>query len=87
MTRHYAPLRIGIDEPYRTYAEYLRHPQFLAVRGAVFERSRGVCERCGERPPTEPHHLRYPPWGAFDIATNLIAVCNPCHCEIHGKER
>jgi hypothetical protein len=73
------------DPPYRTYREYLRHPRFLKVRAVVFRRAAGRCERCGLRPPTEPHHLRYPPWGEFDVPENLIAVCNPCHCEIHGK--
>lgn len=73
--------------PYRTYAEYLKHPRFLAIRAQVFERAGGVCERCGERPPTEPHHLSYPPWGTFDVAENLVAVCHPCHCRAHGKER
>lgn len=85
MSRHYVPPRPGVDKPYRTYAEYLRHPRFLAVRREVFERAGGRCEKCGARPPTEPHHLRYPPWGAFDIPTNLVAVCHPCHCDFHGK--
>lgn len=70
---------------YATYAEYLRHPRFLAVRAKVFERAKGVCERCGLRPPRDPHHLRYPPWGEFDVPENLIAICRQCHCEIHGK--
>ena len=73
------------QEPYRTYAEYLRHPRFLKIRAVVFERAAGLCERCRKRPPTEPHHLRYPPWGTFDVPENMIAVCHPCHCEIHGK--
>lgn len=85
MTRHYAPPRPGVDRPYRSYAEYLRHPRFLAVRDAVFQRAAERCERCEVRTPTEPHHLRYPPWGAFDVPENMIAICHPCHCEIHGK--
>lgn len=72
-------------EPYRTYAEYLRHPRFLKIRAEVFKRAAGICERCRRRPPTEPHHLRYPPWGTFDVPENMIAVCHQCHCEIHGK--
>lgn len=71
--------------PYRTYAEYLKHPRFLKIRAQVFKRAAGLCERCRKRPPTEPHHLRYPPWGTFDVPENMIAVCHPCHCEIHGK--
>lgn len=82
--RHYMPPRPG-DAPYRTYAEYLAHPRFLAVRAVAFARAAGRCERCQRRPPKDPHHLRYPPWGAFDVAENLIAICHECHCEIHGK--
>lgn len=73
--------------PYRTYREYLRHPRFRAIRRRVFARAGGWCERCKTRWPTEPHHLRYPPWGEFDVPENMIAVCHRCHCEIHGKER
>jgi three-Cys-motif partner protein len=77
---------LPFDEvPYRTYDEYLRHPRFLKIRAEVFTRAAGTCERCRSRPPTEPHHLRYPPWGTFDVPENMIAVCHPCHCEIHGK--
>jgi hypothetical protein len=73
------------DKPYRTYREYLKHPRFRAIRAKVFQRADGVCERCETRPPTEPHHLWYPRWGMFDVPGNMIAVCHPCHCEIHEK--
>jgi three-Cys-motif partner protein len=79
------PLPLDDDPPYRTYREYLRHPRFLAIRAEVFQRAGGKCERCGLRPPRDPHHLRYPPWGEFDVPENLIAICRQCHCEIHGK--
>lgn len=70
---------------YRTYREYLRHPRFLAVRAEVFARAASLCEWCGVAPPTEPHHLRYPPWGTFDTPDDMIAVCHPCHCDFHGR--
>jgi hypothetical protein len=79
------PLPFDPEPPYRTYGEYLRHPRFLKIRAKVFERASGWCERCYVRPPTEPHHLRYPPWGTFDVPENMIAVCHQCHCDIHGK--
>jgi three-Cys-motif partner protein len=81
----YQPSLFQADPPYSSYAEYLRHPQFKAIRALVFRRAAGACERCLQRPPTEPHHLRYPPWGMIDVPENLIAVCHECHCEIHGK--
>lgn len=84
MSRSYRPPEPG-DAPYRSYAEYLKHPRFLAVRAEVFARADGRCERCHQRPPKDPHHLRYPPWGAFDVPENLVAICHECHCEIHGK--
>jgi hypothetical protein len=70
---------------YQTYEEYLRHPRFLAVRAEAFKRAGGRCERCGAI-ATEPHHLRYPPWGEFDTVDDLLVVCHDCHCWIEGKE-
>lgn len=78
------PARRSVE--YRSYREYLAHPKFKAIRAQVFDRANGVCEKCGERTPTEPHHLKYPPWGTWDVPENLIAVCHQCHCELHGKE-
>ena len=71
---------------YHSYADYLRHPKFLVVRAAVMRRADGLCERCHLAAKLEPHHLRYPPWGTFDVERNLLAVCHRCHCELHGKE-
>lgn len=71
---------------YKTYAEYLRHPLFRAVRAKAIERANGLCELCNARRVTEVHHLKYPPWGTFDVVENLLAVCHQCHCKIHGKE-
>lgn len=70
---------------YRTYAEYLRHPRYRFVRGIVMTLADWRCQRCGER-ATEVHHLRYPPWGTFDVPENLEPVCHQCHCNEHGKE-
>ena len=71
--------------PYVDYADYLRHPRFLEVRRQAFDRAGGLCERCKQRPATEPHHLAYPIWGEFDVVENLLAVCHECHCIIEGK--
>lgn len=79
------PRRRPSKPEYSSYREYLKHPRFLAVRKQVFHRAGGLCERCHVSPPTEPHHLRYPPWGEFDVPENLVAICHGCHCEVHGK--
>lgn len=74
------------NQPYSTYQEYLQHPRYRKVRAIAIQRSNGFCERCGKRPYTEVHHLKYPKWGTFDVPENLQVVCHECHCEIHGKE-
>jgi len=80
------PSLFQADPPYATYDEYLQHPQYRAIRALAIRRSGGTCERCHLRPVTETHHVKYPPWGEFDVPENLIAVCHQCHCEIHGKD-
>lgn len=70
--------------PYRTYREYLAHPQFLAVRAEAMSRSSGICELCHDSKASEVHHRIYPRWGTFDEPEALIAVCHECHCKAHG---
>lgn len=43
-----------------------------------------LCQRCGKARATQVHHLRYPPWGTFDVVENLQPICYRCHCETHG---
>jgi hypothetical protein len=77
----------GLSErPYRTYAEYLAHPRFREIRAEVMQRAGGCGETCHAAPAREVHHLRYPPWGTFDVPENLIAICRPCHRAIHERE-
>lgn len=79
-------MEIGQDgTPYQGYAEYLKTPEFQAVKRAAFERAGGVCEACKVRPARDPHHIKYPPWGTYDIPENIQALCHECHCEAHGK--
>lgn len=68
---------------YRTYSEYLALPEFRAVCNAVRLRSGGVCEWCGRRRATEPHHVAYCKWGDVDTDLNLLDVCHQCHCDLH----
>lgn len=75
----------GDNRSYRSYREYLRHPRYLEVREQVMQRARGICEACKTNKATHVHHRVYPAWGTFDTPENLLAVCHPCHCQIHGK--
>lgn len=69
---------------YETYQQYLSHPVFRAARAVAMRRAEGLCP-CGQ-PATEVHHKRYPPWGMFDVPSNLQPVCHACHCKEHGKD-
>jgi hypothetical protein len=69
---------------YQSYAEYLRHPRYRAIREVAMERAGWRCQQCGGR-ATEVHHVRYPRWGTFDVPENLVPVCHACHCVIEGK--
>ena len=81
---------------YKTYAEYLKHPNFRCVRAIAWTRANGKCEnaipdpRVGEvrcnKLATEVHHLAYCKWGEFDPPENLLVVCHECHCELHRCE-
>lgn len=75
------------NSPYSSYAEYLRHPTFRAIRADAMKLAEWTCQRCHNAKATQVHHLRYPPWGTFDVVENLLPVCYPCHCAIHGKEK
>lgn len=72
---------------YSTYAEYLAHPRFRAIRAEAMKRAKYLCQRCKKARATQTHHLRYPKWGTFDVVENLLPVCYRCHCEIHGKDK
>jgi hypothetical protein len=68
---------------YKDYDAYLRHPVFLAARAVAMRMAEYRCS-CGA-PATEVHHRQYPPWGTFDLPSNLEPVCHSCHCRLEGK--
>jgi hypothetical protein len=72
---------------YSRYAEYLKHPIFLAVVETAKERSSGLCEKCGGKAKIEPHHIRYCKWGEFDTPENLLMLCRECHANEHRCQR
>jgi hypothetical protein len=67
------------------YADYLRSPEWGRRRAAVMRRANGVCEGCGECPPTEVHHLTYKHVGR-EFLFELVALCEGCHTRAHQDE-
>jgi hypothetical protein len=70
----------------REYDAHIRSAEWSILRSKVMRRAGGVCEGCGDRRPTQVHHLTYERFGRemlFDVA----AVCDACHEAIHeGRE-
>lgn len=65
------------------YSQYLDSDAWKQRRTHVRRRSRGWCERCKVGRIADVHHLTYERVGNED-ASDLIAVCRPCHEYLHG---
>lgn len=66
---------------YRDYPEYLKSPHWEFTRKKILERDSYACVLCSQK-ATEVHHINYRNW--IDIVdTDLISVCEECHCKIH----
>jgi hypothetical protein len=51
----------------------------------ILKRANYICEKCGQRPGTEVHHLTY--IRVFqELPSDLLAVCRQCHAEIHWRQ-
>ena len=73
------------DERWRTrYESYLQTGAWRERRKRVMERTRGLCEGCGQRRATQVHHLTYERVGA-EMLFDLVAICDDCHARIHRR--
>ena len=67
------------------YGWYRSSPSWGEKRKYILKRANGKCEKCGQRPPTEVHHLTY--IRVFqELPSDLLAVCRQCHAEIHWRQ-
>lgn len=67
---------------FSAYNDYLRTPEWAAIRTKVLRRSGGVCEGCGDHPATVVHHLTYQ-HVTDELLYELVAVCAACHDKAH----
>jgi 5-methylcytosine-specific restriction endonuclease McrA len=60
-----------------------------AFRARVFERDRGICEKCSEfHENWQVHHVqKLRDGGRWNDMQNVVTVCPPCHVRIHSAER
>lgn len=68
------------------YAEYLASEVWASKRALVLKRAKGTCEGCGEKPPTEVHHLSYK-HVCNEFLFELVALCSGCHRRIHEEDK
>lgn len=68
------------SERHRYYASR----EWAILKEQVRERSGGRCERCGNRPYEQTHHLTYERLGN-ELLEDLQGLCAPCHEYVSGK--
>jgi 5-methylcytosine-specific restriction endonuclease McrA len=65
------------------YDEYLKSPEWRALRDKVMWRAHGVCEGCFERAAVHIHHRTYDHVGR-ELLFELVALCKVCHDVAHS---
>lgn len=94
-------INIPLDEPKgsktpgtleRVQKVYIRDP---AVKAWVLQKSKGICERCGENAPflinddtpyLEVHHVIPLSLSGADTISNCVALCPNCHRALHYSQ-
>ncbi len=66
----------------KKYNEYIKSPEWRALRAKVFRRCKGICEGCGENAAVQVHHLTYARLG-HEMLFDVVAVCLSCHEQLH----
>jgi hypothetical protein len=67
------------------YHWYLGSAFWRERREFILGRANHICEKCEKRRATEVHHLTY--IRVFqELPSDLIALCKPCHSEIHWRQ-
>lgn len=67
------------------YNSYLQSPEWRRKREKVLQRSKGICEGCGDRPATQVHHTTYAHVGR-ELLFELVAICDQCHEICHDEK-
>lgn len=66
-----------------TYEEALSSPHWCELKSSIRRRCGGLCEWCSRRPMAHLHHRTYARLG-HELASDVMAVCEACHWNIHG---
>ena len=67
------------------YDAYLNSDLWAQRRSWVMRRAGNQCERCG-RAAYQVHHRTYDRVGQ-ELPDDLVALCDQCHMEVHGRDK
>ncbi len=83
-----APRTPGAKYDTRTmpYPEYLKTPEWAAIRTMVLERDGNKCTECGSTSSLQAHHKTYARRG-HEKRKDLTTLCRPCHEKHHRATR
>lgn len=72
----------------KTYSEYLSTKHWKNLRLKIYERSNGLCEKCGDwlDGKFEVHHKTYIRIGNERYG-DLLCLCHNCHTELHRAKQ
>lgn len=70
---------------YRTYAEYLKSPQWRKKRRKALELHGSKCGVCGSTERLEVHHLHYRTLFRESPKDDLRVLCHDCHANVHEE--
>lgn len=70
------------------YADYLKTPEWQAIRNEAIRRAKGCCQICNSGSSLHVHHRTYENRGDEDLS-DLTVLCADCHRIYHdaGKIR
>lgn len=75
---HRAPRNPPDPRHSAAYLAYLMSPEWQAKRRAALARANHRCQHCGKGGELDVHHKNYD-WLGEEDASDLIALCRPCH--------
>ena len=63
----------------KKYQQYLKSPQWRAIREQVISVHNGKCQLCGSRKRLVVHHTKYPEVLGEESLETLQCLCEDCH--------
>ena len=67
------------------YDQYIKSPEWNALKKQKIDESGGKCEICGKKTELEVHHWTHKTLGREKMS-DLAAVCKKCHEKIEAEK-